>query len=66
MQHPAYRENVAARPELDDATIEFATQVFDLARSGDASTLERLLEPAHAGQLSRPSRCSAGVAQVQG
>jgi ankyrin repeat protein len=44
MQHTAHRENVADRPELDDATIEFATQVFDLARSGDTSTLEQLLE----------------------
>lgn len=43
MQHHAYRENVADRPELDDATIDFAAKVFDLARSGDASMLGPLL-----------------------
>src|SRR5690606_7303564 len=34
----------ASRPELDDATLAYAEQVFDCARNGDTATLVSLLE----------------------
>ncbi|CAB3779490.1 ankyrin repeat domain-containing protein [Pararobbsia alpina] len=41
---PASPAHSTPSPEIDDATIEFASQVFDLARAGDAGMLDQLLD----------------------